>query len=133
MPDPDVLAPFRASVADAVTKSWTGCLEEALAGLIAARRRCVEMGSDADLVFVLGHLAMVYTWLGRYSVAADVAQDMLRRGENLGGGYPVVIGRTQRALASAYLGRERARARRRPRGDRRRAPVRSPVPRPCGP
>jgi DNA-binding CsgD family transcriptional regulator len=51
---------------------------------------------------------MVYTWLGRYSVAADVAQDMLRRGENIGGGYPVVIGRTQRGLASAYLGRERA-------------------------
>src|SRR3978361_1553371 len=51
---------------------------------------------------------MVYTWLGRYSVAADVAQDMMRRGENMGGGYPVVVGRTQRALASAYLGRERA-------------------------
>jgi DNA-binding CsgD family transcriptional regulator/tetratricopeptide (TPR) repeat protein len=108
VPDPDVLAPFRASITDAVTTAWTGCLDEALAGLMAARRRCVEMGSDADLVFVLGHLAMVYTWLGRYSVAADVAQDMLRRSENIGGGYPVVIGRTQHALASAYLGRERA-------------------------
>ncbi|WP_235672821.1 helix-turn-helix transcriptional regulator [Mycolicibacterium hodleri] len=107
VPDPDVAAHCRASVVDAVTMSWTGGLEEALAGLIAARRRCVEMGSDADLVFVSGHLAMVYTWLGRYSVAADVAQDMVRRGENLGGGYPVVVGRTQRALASAYLGRER--------------------------
>lgn len=107
VPDPDVAAHCRASVVDAVTMSWAGGLEEALAGLIAARRRCVEMGSDADLVFVSGHLAMVYTWLGRYSVAADVAHDMVRRGENLGGGYPVVVGRTQRALASAYLGRER--------------------------
>lgn len=80
VPDPDVAAHCRASVVDAVTMSWTGGLEEALAGLIAARRRCVEMGSDADLVFVSGHLAMVYTWLGRYSVAADVAQDMVRRG-----------------------------------------------------
>lgn len=108
VPDLDVPAPFRASVVDAVTKAWTGGLEEALAGLIAARRRCVETGSDADLVFVTGHLAMVYTWLGRYSVAVDVADDMLRRGENVGGGYPIVVGRTQRALASAYLGRERS-------------------------
>ena len=107
VPDPDVSAPFRASVTDAVTKAWVGRLDEALVGLIAARRRCVEMGSDADLVFVAGHLSMVYTWLGRYSVAADVAHDMMRRGENMGGGYPVVVGRTQRALASAYLGRER--------------------------
>jgi DNA-binding CsgD family transcriptional regulator/tetratricopeptide (TPR) repeat protein len=107
-PDPDVSAPFRASVTDAVTKAWLGRLDEALVGLIAARRRCVEMGSDADLVYVAGHLSMVYTWLGRYSVAADVAQDLLRRGEHIGGGYPAVIGRTQRALASAYLGRERA-------------------------
>jgi DNA-binding CsgD family transcriptional regulator len=107
-PDPDVSAPFRASVTDAVTKAWTGRLDEALAGLIAARRRSVEMGSDADLVYVSGHLSMVYIWLGRYSVAADVAEDMLRRGENIGGGYPVVVARTQRALASAYLGRERS-------------------------
>ena len=107
VPDPDVAAPCRASVVAAVTASWTGELEEGLAGLIAARRRCLEMGSDADLVFVSGHLATVYTWLGRYSVAADVAEDMVRRGEHLGGGYPVVFGRTQRALAAAYLGRER--------------------------
>jgi DNA-binding CsgD family transcriptional regulator len=107
VPDPDVAAPCRASVVDAVTMSWTGGLEEGLAGLVAARRRCVEMGSDADLVFVSGHLAMVYTWLGRYSVASDVAQDVMRRGEQLGGGYPVVVGRTQRAVASAYMGRER--------------------------
>jgi len=107
VPDPDVAAPCRASVVDAVTTSWTGRLEEGLAGLVAARRRCVERGSDADLVFVAGHLAMVYTWMGRYSVASDVAQDVIRRGEQLGGGYPVVVGRTQRAVASAYLGRER--------------------------
>jgi DNA-binding CsgD family transcriptional regulator len=106
--DPDVSAPFRASVTDAVTKAWAGRLDEALAGLIAARRRCVEMGSDADLVYVSAHLSMVYTWLGRYSVAADVAQDMLRRGENIGGSYPIVVGKTQRGLASAYLGRERS-------------------------
>ncbi|WP_263998150.1 helix-turn-helix transcriptional regulator [Mycobacterium yunnanensis] len=106
-PDPDVAAPCRASVVDAVTTSWMGDLEEGLAGLIAARRRSVEMGSDADFVFVSGHLAMVYTWLGRYSVASDVAEDVMRRGEQLGGGYPVVVGRTHRAVASAYLGRER--------------------------
>jgi DNA-binding CsgD family transcriptional regulator len=107
-PDPDVGAPFRASTTDAVTLGWTGRLDEALAGLIAARRRCGEIGSDADQVYVSGHLATVYVWMGRYSVAVELADDMLRRGEQLGGGYPTVIARTHRAVASAYLGRERA-------------------------
>jgi DNA-binding CsgD family transcriptional regulator/tetratricopeptide (TPR) repeat protein len=107
-PDPDVGAPFRASVTDAVTMGWTGRLDEALAGLIAARRRCVEIGSDADQVYVCGHLSMVYVWLGRYSVAVELADDMLRRGEHLGGGYPTVVAMTHRAVALSYLGRERA-------------------------
>jgi DNA-binding CsgD family transcriptional regulator len=108
VPDPDVGAPFRASATDAITLGWTGRLDEALAGLIAARRWCVEIGSDADQVYVTGHLAMVYVWLGRYSVAVELADDILRRGDHLGGGYPMVIARTQRAVASSYLGRERA-------------------------
>lgn len=108
VPDPDVAAPFQACVADAVTRAWTGRLDEALVGLIAARRRCVEKGSDADLLYVSSQLSMVYVWLGRYSVAADVAQDMLTRGEQIGGGHPVVVARTQRAIASSFLGRERA-------------------------
>ena len=109
-PDPDVGAPFQASVADAVTLGWTGRLDESLAGLIAARRRCVEIGSDADLVFVTGYLALVYVWLGRYSVAVELADDILRRGELLGGayGYPLIVATNLRAVASSYLGRERA-------------------------
>lgn len=104
--DADVAAPFNAGTADAVTMAWTGRLDEALAGFVAARRRYLEIGSDADLTYVSGHLAMVYVWLGRYSVAADVAEDLMRRGERLGSGYPIVVARSQRALASAYLGRE---------------------------
>ncbi len=107
VPGADVPAPFRASVIDAVTMAWTGRLDEALVGLIAARRGCVEMGSDAGLVYVSGHLSMVYLWLGRYSVAADVAADMLARGEQLGGGCPTVAARAQRATAWSFLGRER--------------------------
>lgn len=107
-PDSDVAAPLRASVTDAVTLAWTGRLEEALAGLIAARRRCLEMGSEADLVYVSGHLSTVYIGLGRYSVAAEVAQDMLLRSEHLGdGAFPIVSAKTQRATASAFLGYER--------------------------
>lgn len=109
VPDPDVAAPFRASTADAVTKAWLGRLDEALVGLVAARRRCVETGAESDLMYVMANLATVYVWLGRYSIAADVADDLMRRGEQIGGGgYPAVVARSQRALASSYLGRERA-------------------------
>jgi DNA-binding NarL/FixJ family response regulator len=67
------------------------------------------MGSDGDLVFVASHLSMVYVWLGRYSVAADVAHDVVVRAENTGGGVqPVLAAKAQRAIASAYLGHERA-------------------------
>ena len=127
--DPDVSAPFRASVTDAVTKSWMGRLDEALVGLIAARRRCVEMGSDSDLVYVAGHLSMAYIWLGRYSVAADVAQDVLRRGENIGGGLP---GRHRAHATRAGLGLPGAGTRRpggRAHRDRRCPPVRGGLPR----
>jgi DNA-binding CsgD family transcriptional regulator len=74
--------------------------------LVAVRRRYLAIGSDADLTYVSGHLAMVYVWLGRYSVAADVADDLMRRGERLGNEYPILVARSQRALASAYLGLE---------------------------
>lgn len=107
-PDPYVAAVLRASVADAVTLAWTGRLDEALVGLITARRSCLELGSDADVVYVAGHLSTVYVWLGRYSVAVDVAEDMLVRCHNLGGGaFGIVSAKTQRAIASAFLGRER--------------------------
>lgn len=58
--DAGVAAPFSASTADAVTLDWTGRLDEALAGFFAARRRCLKNGSDVDLMYVSGHLAMVY-------------------------------------------------------------------------
>lgn len=40
-------------------------------------------------------------------MAADVAEDLMRGSEQLGSGNPMVVARSQRALASAYLGRER--------------------------
>ena len=106
--DAGVAAPFSATTAEAVTMGWTGRLDEALAGLVAARRRYLELGSDADHIYVAGHLSMVYVWLGRYSVAAEVADDLMHRAERLGSGYPLVVARSQRAQASAYLGDERA-------------------------
>ena len=105
--DSHVAAPFDASAAEAVTMGWTGRLDEALVGLVAARRRYLEIGSEADVMYLSGHLSMVYVWLGRYSAAADVAEDLIRRGEMLDSGYPVVVARGLRALASAYLGHER--------------------------
>ena len=106
--DPDVGAPLRASVANAVTMGWAGRLDEALAGLMAARRHCADIGSDQDQMYVSGHLAVVYLGLGRYSVAAELAEDTLRRGEHFGGGHRMIIARAQRALAFSYLGREGA-------------------------
>lgn len=104
--DGDVPAPFRAGVANALTLSWSGELEKAHVEMTALWQRCIDRGADADLMYVSGHLAMLDVWLGRYDEAADVADDMRQRAEQLGGEHTVVLARIQRALPAAYQGRE---------------------------
>lgn len=105
-PDADTSAPLRARTADAVTMSWVGRLDEARTTMLAVRRRCLERGSDADMMHVSRHLALINVWMGRYGAAEVVADDMVQRAEQFGGEYALVLARVQRALVWAYQGRE---------------------------
>jgi DNA-binding CsgD family transcriptional regulator len=102
----DVPVAFRARAADAVTLSWLGRLEEARTKLLAVRRQCIERGSDADLVHLSRHLVMTDVWLARYGAAEVVADDMVRRAEQLGSDHAIAQGHAQRAVVWAYQGRE---------------------------
>jgi DNA-binding CsgD family transcriptional regulator len=105
-PSADVPVAFRARAADAVTLAWLGRLEEARTKLLAIRRQCIERGSDADLVHVSRHLVMADVWLARYGAAEVVADDMVRRAEQLGSDHAIAQGHAQRAMVWAYQGRE---------------------------
>lgn len=106
--DAEVPAAYRARVADAITLAWTGRLEEGRAGLLAERRRCIERGSDADLVFVAGLLVMVNVWLGRYGAAEVIAEDMLARAQQAGAPHSIALADVLRAMVFARQGRDAA-------------------------
>jgi DNA-binding CsgD family transcriptional regulator len=106
-PDVDVPIPFRASAINALILACTGRLEESRAQMRAIRQRCVERGAEGDIVAVAGYSAWADIWQGRYSDAADVANDAVERAEQLGGDHVLVIPLSVRAAVAAYTGRER--------------------------
>lgn len=104
-PDADVPAQFRARAVRAVTQALEGRLEEARATLFEIRRSALERGSDADLLYAVGHLALTNNWLARFDEAGVVAEELLRRAERQGV-YAVATARIQVALSLAHRGRE---------------------------
>lgn len=104
--DIDVPIPFRASAINALVLGCTGRLDEARTQMRAILQRCVERGAEGDLVTVAGYSAWVDIWQGRFSDAADVANDAVERAEQLGGDHVLVIPLSVRAAIAAYTGRE---------------------------
>ena len=105
--DIDVPIPFRASAINALVQACTGRLEEAGAHFDTLRQRCVERGAEGDIVAVAGYRIWIDIWQGRFSDAADVANDAVERAEQLGGDHVLVIPLSLRAAVAAYTGRER--------------------------
>ena len=99
-------APFSAKIVRAIVSSWTGRLTEARAQLAEALAYCSARGSDADILWVQSHAAMADIWLGRYSDAAQLADDMVLGAEQLGGILARVVAAEPRALIAALEGRE---------------------------
>jgi DNA-binding CsgD family transcriptional regulator len=85
----------------------TGRLEEARTQMQTVRQRCVERGAERDIVAVAGYSTWIEIWQGRFTHAADVANDAVERAEQLGGDHVLVIPLSVRAALAAYTGRER--------------------------
>jgi DNA-binding CsgD family transcriptional regulator len=105
-PDADVPAAVRARTAAAITSAWMGRLDEARTTMLVVRRRCIERGSDSDMMHLSWHLSMINIWMARYGAAEVVADDMMQRADHIGGDFSLAQARVQRALVSAYQGRE---------------------------
>jgi DNA-binding NarL/FixJ family response regulator len=106
-PHIDVPIPFRASAINALILACTGRLEEARAHMRALRQHCVERGAEGDIVAIAGYSTWADIWLGRFSDAAEAANDAVERAEQLGGDHVLVIPLSVRAAVAAYTGRER--------------------------
>lgn len=102
----DIAAPFSARIVKAVVSAWTGRIAEARVQLVEAQVHCAGGGSDVDMLWVQSHAVMVDIWLGHYRAAAQVADDMVLRAEQLGGHPARALAAAPHALIAALEGRE---------------------------
>jgi DNA-binding CsgD family transcriptional regulator len=83
---------------------WSGRLEEASAGLYDLRRRCLDKGSETDLIFVSLQLAQLECWRGDLPRAKAIANDAHERALQIGTELPLYLALTAVAYAAAYAG-----------------------------
>ncbi|MDY6997170.1 MAG: LuxR C-terminal-related transcriptional regulator [Actinomycetota bacterium] len=105
-PDDDVPTPYRASMVAALIAAWTGDLDSARTQIQAVRRHCVERGDDRNMMAVEAYSALIAMWSGDLREAALLADEAVRRGQQLGGDQVEVIPLTVRAAVAAYRGQQ---------------------------
>jgi DNA-binding CsgD family transcriptional regulator len=96
---------FRPSVHSALLLACTGQLEQAHEEMRATRRRSIERGEEADLIFIDFHTVLLEIWRGDFAEATLVGEDLMERALQLGGDLPRCVGLVARAALAAYAGR----------------------------
>ncbi|OBB71303.1 LuxR family transcriptional regulator [Mycobacterium sp. 852014-52144_SCH5372336] len=106
--DPNSEAPiaFRARANYALLLAFVGQLDEAAEQMDLVRQRCVERGSETDLVFVAVFSALIEIWRGRYADATRIAEETVEREQQLGGEHMRVVAKTIQSAVAAYAGRQ---------------------------
>ena len=103
----DLPLPLRPHVQQAMLLGLVGQLDRAHDEMLAIRRRCLERGSETELLFVSFHEVLQAVWRGDMTEAALVTEDTVERARQLGGDFPAFIGLSLRATVAAYAGDER--------------------------
>jgi DNA-binding CsgD family transcriptional regulator len=104
--DDDVPIPFSASAVEALILAYTGRIDEARTRMLAVRERCLERGSDRNMMAVAGYGALIELWSGNLAEAAALADDAVEYAQQLGSGTVDIIGLSIRAAVLAHAGRE---------------------------
>jgi hypothetical protein len=73
--DDDVPIPFSASAVEALILAYTGRIDEARTRMLSVRERCIERGSDRNMMAVAGYGALIELWSGNLAEAAALADD----------------------------------------------------------
>ncbi|MGE2833103.1 LuxR C-terminal-related transcriptional regulator [Mycobacterium sp. SMC-4] len=109
--DDDVPIPFRASAVQALVRAWTGHLGDARRQMAAVRTRCLERGSERNMMAVASYGALIELWDGELATARALADEAVERAAQLGGDNVALIPLSVRASVLAHLGQvESARA-----------------------
>jgi DNA-binding CsgD family transcriptional regulator len=103
-PDAASSIPFCASVIHAFVLAWSGELDESRAAMQTVRLRCVERGSQSDMMAVTSYCTLIEMWRGDFAEAARSAQDTIERAEQVGSSRAIAL--MVRAAVAAYTGRE---------------------------
>jgi DNA-binding CsgD family transcriptional regulator/tetratricopeptide (TPR) repeat protein len=83
---------------------WSGRLDEAAAGLYDLHRRCLDKGSETDVIFIALQLATLECWRGDLPRAKAIANDAHERALQIGTQVPLYLALAAVAYAAAYAG-----------------------------
>lgn len=101
----DVPIPFSASGVQALIRAWTGRLDEARAHIDEVRQRCLERGSERNMMAVATYTGMFEMWRGNFAEAVTFGDEAVERAQQLGGEHGEVIPLSVRGLVRAHIGR----------------------------
>jgi DNA-binding CsgD family transcriptional regulator len=102
--DTDVPIPFSASGVQALVEAWTGRLDEARSHMLAVRRRCLERGSERNMMAVEGYSGLIELWAGNLAEAVRLGDAAVERAQQLGGEHVEIIPLSIRGAARAHAG-----------------------------
>jgi DNA-binding CsgD family transcriptional regulator len=102
--DADVPIPFSASGVQALVEAWTGRLDEARSHMLAVRRRCLERGSERNMMAVEGYSGLIELWAGNLGEAVRMGDAAVERAQQLGGEHVEIIPLSIRGAARAHAG-----------------------------
>jgi DNA-binding CsgD family transcriptional regulator len=100
----DVPVPFSASGVQALIRAWTGRLDEARSHMRVVRQRCLERGSDRNMMAVAGYSALIELWQGNLTAALVLADEAVEWAQQLGSEHVEIIPLSIRGAARAHAG-----------------------------
>jgi DNA-binding CsgD family transcriptional regulator len=104
-PDAESVIPLGADAIGTMIFAWAGRLDEAIALMQDVRRRCIERGADAEMLWVEIHGTTVSMWRGELDAANRAAEEAVQRAQQIGGDSVLVMALTSRCWVAAVAGR----------------------------
>lgn len=96
---------LRPSVQSALVRGWSGEYTGARENISRIAQRCAALGEEGELMFLAFQSTLFDIWRGELGLAAETADDALRRARQLGGEAASFIASALQAAVAAYQGR----------------------------
>lgn len=95
------------TVQSAALMAGSGRLDKARDELLTYRRRAIERGQESELMMFAFHGGLNEIWRGNFADCALIAESVMERAVQLGGGYlPLALAPMLQSALAAYAGKE---------------------------